>query len=193
MGQGGRAVIATMGANQFPDNPKNQTIFFNWFFFTMYVAVLMASTVVVYVEDNVSWECGFYVCAGANVVGLVAFLVGAPFYRRPKPEGSPCTGLARVVVAAITKRKLQISPSENNFYYGKDILAKFTTPPPSTSFGYITNSNYYCTISKFKLFASMPPLSFSFFKSEKNFKGSLNSQYSSDFLWFLRCQFLFFF
>ncbi|XP_019199213.1 PREDICTED: protein NRT1/ PTR FAMILY 2.7-like [Ipomoea nil] len=140
MGQGGRAVIATMGANQFPDKPKNQTIFFNWFFFTMYVAVLIASTVVVYVEDNVSWECGFYVCAGANIVALGAFLVGTPFYRRPKSEGSPCTSLARVVVAAIRKRKLQLSPPENNFYYGKHILAKFTTPPPSTSFGFLNRA-----------------------------------------------------
>ncbi|XP_019199211.1 PREDICTED: protein NRT1/ PTR FAMILY 2.7-like isoform X2 [Ipomoea nil] len=139
MGQGGRAVIATMGANQFPDKPKNQTIFFNWFFFTMYVAMLIASTVVVYVEDNVSWECGFYISAGANVVALAAFLVGTPFYRRPKPEGSPCTALARVVVAAIRKRKLQLSSAENNFYYGKHILAKFTTPP-STSFEFLNRA-----------------------------------------------------
>nr|XP_028944302.1 protein NRT1/ PTR FAMILY 2.7-like [Malus domestica] len=43
--RGTRFTIATMGANQF-DKPKNQGIFFNWFFFAMYTATVVSSTVV---------------------------------------------------------------------------------------------------------------------------------------------------
>ncbi|KAM1115770.1 hypothetical protein TB2_006281 [Malus domestica] len=68
IGLGGtRFTIATMGANQF-DKPKNQGIFFNWFFFAMYTATVVSSTVVVYIEDSVSWGLGFGLSALVNLI-----------------------------------------------------------------------------------------------------------------------------
>ena len=53
--------MATMGANQF-DKPEDQGIFFNWYFFAVYVTALISATAIVYIEDSVSWGLGFGLC-----------------------------------------------------------------------------------------------------------------------------------
>ncbi|KAL6290787.1 hypothetical protein ACE6H2_008297 [Prunus campanulata] len=59
LGLGGTSfTIATMGADQFK-NPKDQGVFFNWYFMALYVANLISSTAIIYVEDNVGWGLGF--------------------------------------------------------------------------------------------------------------------------------------
>ncbi|OIS98201.1 PREDICTED: protein NRT1/ PTR FAMILY 2.7-like [Nicotiana attenuata] len=118
IGLGGmRTNIATIGANQFRDS-KYQNMFFNWFFFTMYTGTIIGFTAIVYIEDNISWKVGFYVCIAANFLGLVVFLAGSRLYHYAKLEVSPFTSLARVIVAAISKRKLPVSPSQENWYHG---------------------------------------------------------------------------
>ncbi|KAE8734443.1 Glyceraldehyde-3-phosphate dehydrogenase-like family protein [Hibiscus syriacus] len=110
-----RFILAALGANQF-DNPKDQGSFFKWFIFTIYAVGVVSSTGIVYVEDNISWGLGFGICAAFNFVGLLIFLLGNRFYRHDKPQGSPYTSLARVIVAAIRKRKLLVS-SESKYYH----------------------------------------------------------------------------
>ncbi|OVA18158.1 Proton-dependent oligopeptide transporter family [Macleaya cordata] len=109
LGLGGtRYTIASMGADQF-DKPKDQASFFNWFFFSLYVASIIGAVGIVYIQDNVGWDWGFGVCLAANFVGLIVFLVGKRYYRHVKPQGGPFTSLARVVVATIRKRKVLVS------------------------------------------------------------------------------------
>uniref|UniRef100_A0A7N0VKX3 Uncharacterized protein n=1 Tax=Kalanchoe fedtschenkoi TaxID=63787 RepID=A0A7N0VKX3_KALFE len=118
LGIGGtRFTTATMGANQL-DSPKEQDIFFNWYFFTMYTASMVSATAIVYVQDSVSWAWGFGICLISNTVGLTIFLLGKRFYRTHKPEGSPFVGLARVIVAAIRKRNKSLSSKTEDYYYG---------------------------------------------------------------------------
>ncbi|KAL1558599.1 protein NRT1/ PTR FAMILY 2.7-like [Salvia divinorum] len=112
---GTRFTIATMGADQF-DSPKHQGIFFNWYIFTMYTATVVSSTAIVYVEDNFSWTWGFTISAVANVLGLALLLSGRRSYRLLKPQGSPFTSLARVAVAAVTKRKMTLSEKNEDYY-----------------------------------------------------------------------------
>ena len=103
IGSGGtRFTLATMGANQF-DKPKDQGIFFNWYFITLYIASTVSNTAIVYIEDNVSWRIGFGLCAVTNFIGLAFLLMGNRFYLHDKPQGSPFTGIARVIVATIRK------------------------------------------------------------------------------------------
>lgn len=135
IGLGGmRTNIATIGANQFCDS-KYQNMFFNWFFFTMYTGTVIGATVIVYLEDNVSWKFGYFVCVAANFVGLVVFLSGSRFYHYGKLEGSPFTCLARVIVATLRKRKVSIS-DESNWYYGpQENVDQTMSIAPSRSFG----------------------------------------------------------
>ncbi|KAF9598397.1 hypothetical protein IFM89_027830 [Coptis chinensis] len=139
LGMGGtRFTIAAMGADQF-DKAKDQGTFFNWYFFTLYLALVIGITAIVYVEDNVGWGLGFGLCLGINAVGLAVFLLGKRYYRHIKPRGSPFTNLARVVVAAIRKKKvLSVSSESKDYYYG-DISTenKLAVQGPTSSFRFL--------------------------------------------------------
>jgi len=118
---GSRFNQATMGADQF-DSAADRDVLFNWFFIFFYTSSVLGSTVIVYVQDTVSWKLGFGVSAAASVVGLAALLLGSRYYRRPAVRGSPFTGLARVAVAAVRKRKVVVhvaTSGELKFYHGR--------------------------------------------------------------------------
>nr|XP_043635133.1 protein NRT1/ PTR FAMILY 2.7-like [Erigeron canadensis] len=121
---GSRFTTATMGADQFEDS-NSIGIYFNWYYCLLYVSGTISSTAIVYVQDNVSWTIGFGICVATNVLGLLLFLSGKNFYKRIKPKGSPFASIARVVVAAIRKRK--VSPRNQDYYY--DINDKSNTIP----------------------------------------------------------------
>lgn len=116
---GSRFNQATMGADQF-DSAADQDVLFNWFFVLFYASAVLGSTVIVYVQDTVSWTLGFGISAAASVVGLAALLLGTRYYRRPAVGGSPFTGLARVAVAVARKRKVRVATSgELKFFRGR--------------------------------------------------------------------------
>lgn len=130
---GTRFNIASMGANQF-QKLKDRDTFFNWYFFAMYAGSVMASTGIVYVQDNVGWGLGFGLCAAVNGVSLALLLLGRRYYRHVVPEGSPFTGLARVVIAAIRKRELRPSSSVvEDYYQGDDDASKLVLLAPTPS------------------------------------------------------------
>lgn len=127
---GTRLTIATMGANQF-SNPKDQSSFFNWYFFFTFAAAIAATTGLVYIEDNVGWVLGFGLCFLFNVIGIVIFLLGRPYYQHLIPKGSPFTCLARVMIAAIKKKNMKVSSEKEDYYYGQDGIAG--SAPPTSS------------------------------------------------------------
>mgnify|MGYP004709203819 FL=1 len=50
------------------------------------------------------------------MLGLIIFLAGRRFYRNVKPQGSPFKSLACVIIAAISKRKLQLSAKAQDYH-----------------------------------------------------------------------------
>ncbi|CAL5094289.1 unnamed protein product [Urochloa decumbens] len=146
---GSRFNQATMGADQF-DAAADRDVLFNWFFIFLYASSVLASTVIVYVQDTVSWTLGFAVSAAAAVVGLAALLAGTRYYRRPAVRGSPFTGLARVAVAAARKRKVSVDTSgELKFHHGrprsghgddKDGNSEADLLAPSDSFSFLNRA-----------------------------------------------------
>ncbi|KAH7537351.1 hypothetical protein FEM48_Zijuj03G0083300 [Ziziphus jujuba var. spinosa] len=121
LGVGGtRYTIATMGANQF-DNVKDQRDFFNWYVLALSVSSIISSTAIVYVQDNVGWGLGFGICLVSSAISLALFLFGKAFYRKIIPKGSPFVSIARVVVSAILKRKMVLSLTESDYYYGTEM------------------------------------------------------------------------
>uniref|UniRef100_A0A2N9IT34 Uncharacterized protein n=2 Tax=Fagus sylvatica TaxID=28930 RepID=A0A2N9IT34_FAGSY len=139
IGSGGtRFTLATMGANQF-DKPKDQGIFFDWYFFTFYLASAVSNTVIVYIEDNVSWRLGFGLSAITNFIALALFLFGNRFYLHDKPQGSPFTGLVRVIVATIRKWKAKLSSNIEDYYFGHDGIAGIA-PTTKKSFRFLNRA-----------------------------------------------------
>ncbi|XP_042521188.1 protein NRT1/ PTR FAMILY 2.7-like [Macadamia integrifolia] len=140
IGLGGtRYTMATIGADQL-DKQKEQGVFFNWFFFTLYFATVISGTAIVYVEDNVGWGWGFGLSTTINAIGLAVFLVGKRYYQSVKPKGSPFISLARVVVATIRKWKLVVMVSsqtqqiqDDSYYYGKTEAGKLPSSAPSSA------------------------------------------------------------
>ncbi|GKV01159.1 hypothetical protein SLEP1_g13736 [Rubroshorea leprosula] len=132
--------LATMGANQF-DTPQYQGFFFNWFFFILYGACVVSTIGIVYVEDSISWVLGFGLCSAAGFVGLAIFLLGTRFYRHDKPQGSPYTGLAHVLVSAIRKRNIPLSSKTEDYCHGIDGTNMILAATPSQSLRFLNRAS----------------------------------------------------
>ncbi|XP_038989487.1 protein NRT1/ PTR FAMILY 4.4-like [Phoenix dactylifera] len=104
------------GADQFrKDDPKQSrklSTYFNTAYFSFCVGELIALTLLVWVQTRSGMDVGFGVSAAAMAMALISLISGMLFYRNKPPQGSIFTPIARVFVAAITKRK-QVCPSSS--------------------------------------------------------------------------------
>lgn len=128
IGSGGiRPCVVAFGADQFDEkDPKQATAtwkFFNWYYFCMGVSMLVAVTVVVYIQDNIGWGWGLGIPTVAMALSIIAFLVGYPLYRNLDPAGSPFTRLVQVLVAAFRKRNLPMVSDPKLLYDNQDLDA----------------------------------------------------------------------
>ncbi|KAM1038042.1 hypothetical protein ACFX13_033504 [Malus domestica] len=111
IGTGGhKPALESFGADQFDDDHseerKQKMSFFNWWNFGLCCGLLLGVTVVVYVQDHVSWGVADIVLTAVMAVSLAIFIIGRRNYRYRKPTGSPLTPMLQVLVAAIAKRSL---------------------------------------------------------------------------------------
>ncbi|KAK8949705.1 Nitrate transporter 1.7 [Platanthera zijinensis] len=83
----------------------------------IYVASIIGSTTIMFVEDSLSWGIGFRICVALTAGGLVMMIARMRFYRRTKAWGSAFTEPARVVVDVVRKRKTPLSPSSLDGFY----------------------------------------------------------------------------
>ncbi|KAF2317767.1 hypothetical protein GH714_041072 [Hevea brasiliensis] len=128
LGSGGiRPCVVAFGADQFDEtDPKQSTKtwrYFNWYYFVMGVSVLLAVTVLVYVQDNVGWGLGLGIPTIAMFLSIIAFIIGYPLYRNLRPAGSPFTRLLQVSVAAFRKRKLSMVSDPKLLYQNEELDA----------------------------------------------------------------------
>ncbi|KAL3336730.1 hypothetical protein AABB24_029407 [Solanum stoloniferum] len=131
-GSGGiRPCVVAFGADQFDENDPNQKTqtwkFFNWYYFSMGFSMLVAVTVIVYIQDNIGWGVGFGVPTIAMLISIVVFIFGYPLYRNLDPAGSPFTRLVQVCVAAYKKRKLDMVNDTNLLYQNQELDTDIST------------------------------------------------------------------
>jgi peptide/histidine transporter 3/4 len=117
VGTGGiKPCVSSFGADQFDDaDPRerqSKSSFFNWFYMSINVGALVASSVLVWVQMNVGWGWGFGIPAAAMAVAVASFLMGSKLYRHQKPGGSPLTRMLQVVLAAWRKKGKQPVPAD---------------------------------------------------------------------------------
>jgi len=73
-----------------PQDRKEKKSFFNWFYFAINFGSLLAVTVVVYIQDSISWAIGFAIPAVAMLLAILTFVGGSSKYRHVEPtERSP--------------------------------------------------------------------------------------------------------
>ncbi|KAL4014274.1 hypothetical protein IC575_026474 [Cucumis melo] len=117
LGTGGiKPCVSSYGADQFDDanetEKKHKSSFFNWFYLSINIGALIASSVLVWVQENVSWGWGFGIPAIAMAIAIVSFFSGTRLYRNQKPGGSPLTRICQVVVATFRKYNVKVPESK---------------------------------------------------------------------------------
>ncbi|GLU02262.1 hypothetical protein SLE2022_195170 [Rubroshorea leprosula] len=125
LGTGGiKPCVSSYGADQFDDTDeaekKHKSSFFNWFYFSINVGSLIAGSVLVWVQDNVSWGWGFGIPAIAMAIAVVCFFLGTPLYRNQKPGGSPLTRMCQVLVASLRKYRVAVPIDKSRLYETAD-------------------------------------------------------------------------
>ncbi|CAL0319642.1 unnamed protein product [Lupinus luteus] len=111
--------MSTFGADQFDDfNPQEispKVSFFNWWMFTTAFGILVATLLVVYIQEKVGWGLGYGLSAMGFLLSFLTFFLGTPLYRHKARKATRITrDFIRVMVVAFRNRKLHLpsSPSE---------------------------------------------------------------------------------
>ncbi|KAL0364654.1 UNVERIFIED_CONTAM: protein NRT1/ PTR FAMILY 2.8 [Sesamum angustifolium] len=120
MGAGGiRPCNIAFGADQFDTNTEKGRAhlesFFNWWYFSFTIALVIALTGVVYVQTNISWLTGFAIPTACLAISIAIFLIGHHTYICKKPQGTVFVDMAKVITAAFRKREIK-SGYEHSFY-----------------------------------------------------------------------------
>ncbi|PKA60982.1 putative peptide/nitrate transporter [Apostasia shenzhenica] len=145
IGAGGiRPCNLAFGADQFDPHSesgkKGISSFFNWYYFTFTIAVMISSTFIIYVQSNVSWTLGLAIPAIMMLVSCAFFFLGTRIYVKVRPEGSPFTGIARVLAAAIRKRRCQLLEDSK--------MALFDPPHVSSLVSKLPHTNQFRNFSR---------------------------------------------
>ncbi|ESQ48321.1 hypothetical protein EUTSA_v10020365mg [Eutrema salsugineum] len=129
IGSGGiRPCSLAFGADQLDnkENPKNERVlesFFGWYYASSSVAVLIAFTVIVYIQDHLGWRIGFGIPAILMLLAGIVFVFASPLYVKRNVTKSLFTGLAQVAVAAYVNRNLTLPDHDDSYgcyYHLKD-------------------------------------------------------------------------
>ncbi|KAK1653388.1 hypothetical protein QYE76_071193 [Lolium multiflorum] len=121
VGAGGiRPCNLAFGADQFDprtaDGRRGIASFFNWYYFTFTVAMMLSATVIIYLQSNVNWALGLAVPAALMGASCAVFFMGTRLYVRVRPEGSPFTSFAQVLAAAARKRHLPLPDTTTQLF-----------------------------------------------------------------------------
>ncbi|XP_008239649.1 PREDICTED: protein NRT1/ PTR FAMILY 2.8-like [Prunus mume] len=122
IGAGGiRPCNIAFGADQFDTKTAKGRAqlesFFNWWYFSFTVALVVALTIVVYIQTNVSWAIGFVIPTVCLASSISIFLFGRHTYIYLKPQGSIFSDIAKVITASCRKCRVPVGPaSEHSFY-----------------------------------------------------------------------------
>ena len=121
LGTGGiKPCVSSFGADQFDETDdierKKKSSFFNWFYFSINVGALIASSVLVWIQMNVGWGWGFGIPAVAMAFAVVFFFSGSRMYRHQIPGGSPLTRIFQVIVSSFRKLNVKV-PTDKSLLY----------------------------------------------------------------------------
>ncbi|XVF08247.1 hypothetical protein REPUB_Repub06bG0210200 [Reevesia pubescens] len=121
LGTGGiKPCVSSFGADQFDETDdierEKKSSFFNWFYFSINIGALIASSVLVWIQMNVGWGWGFGIPAVAMAIAVVFFFSGSRLYRLQKPGGSPLTRIFQVIVSSIRKGDVKV-PADKSLLY----------------------------------------------------------------------------
>ncbi|XP_021748508.1 protein NRT1/ PTR FAMILY 1.2-like [Chenopodium quinoa] len=127
IGAGGvRPCSLAFGADQVDrrDNPKNKKtleLFFSWYYACGCFSVVIAMTVIVYIQDHLGWKIGFGIPIILMLLSTICLLLATPLYVMNKVKSNLFISLVRVAIVAFRNRKITLPPPRSNvdYYYLK--------------------------------------------------------------------------
>ncbi|VVA27716.1 Hypothetical predicted protein [Prunus dulcis] len=117
IGTGGiRPCSIPFGIDQFDptavEGRKNVSSFLNWYYASSTVVLLINQTLVIYIQDSISWAWGFGIPTLLMSSSIPLFLAGSKIYHHVKPKRSTFSSFTQVLVAAYKKRHLKLHNDE---------------------------------------------------------------------------------
>lgn len=117
---GVRSALLPLGADQFNnenslDRQKRRN-FFSLFYICVIFGVITSGTIVVWVQENVSWALGYGIATTCIALALACFMIGTPIFRQREPSGSPVKSIFQVIVTASKNMRLEI-PADSSLLY----------------------------------------------------------------------------
>ena len=105
LGTGGiKSNVSSFGADQFDvtieQDKREKDSFFNWFYLVINVGSLISSTVVVYIQEDISWAIGFAVPTSFMALAIILFVLGSSSYKMSMPAHSPISRFVSVICDA---------------------------------------------------------------------------------------------
>ncbi|CAL0331029.1 unnamed protein product [Lupinus luteus] len=123
LGAGGiRPCSLAFGADQInnPQNPQNEKImksFFNWYYVSVGLSIMISGLFIVYIQIKLGWVVGFGIPVGLMSFSTIMFFFGSFMYVKVKPNKSLLIGIAQVIVAAWRNRHLDMPPNNSDSWY----------------------------------------------------------------------------
>lgn len=122
-----------------PDNPKNERVlqtFFNWYYASVGISVMISVTIIIYIQKRYGWFVGFGVPVALMLLATIMFFFGSSLYVKVKADKSLFIGLACVASTAWKNKHLSLPPRDSNcWYYHKD--SKLLIPTDKLRYLYI--------------------------------------------------------
>ncbi|XP_074312537.1 protein NRT1/ PTR FAMILY 1.2-like [Silene latifolia] len=140
IGAGGtRPCSQVFGADQLntrknANNNNSMEIFLNWYYMCSSVSIIIALTVIVYIQEHLGWMIGFGVPVVLMFLATLFFLLASPFYVKVKGNTNLLTGLVQVIVAAFLNRKMNLSDPDLSSQYYHERDSTITVPSDELRF-----------------------------------------------------------
>ncbi|XVF84816.1 hypothetical protein PTKIN_Ptkin17bG0069800 [Pterospermum kingtungense] len=112
---------------------KGNNSFYNLYYTTQTIVLLITSTLVVYIQNDISWALGFGIPTLCMLCAIILFFSGTKLYIYIKPEGSVFASVAQVIVAACKKCQLNIPDDVvDGQFYDPPLKRSLLPKPPLT-------------------------------------------------------------
>jgi peptide/histidine transporter 3/4 len=160
IGNGGLSCSLAFGADQVNrnDNSNNHRvleIFFSWYYVFTAISIIIAFTVIVYIQDHLGWKIGFGVPAALMLISTLLFFLASPLYVKIAKRTSLFTGFAQVTVAAYKNRKLSLPPKNSVEFYHHNKSSDLDLVVPTDRLRYVESNYHTFYFFSFCIFCSL--------------------------------------
>ncbi|XP_058732280.1 protein NRT1/ PTR FAMILY 1.2-like isoform X1 [Vicia villosa] len=103
-----------------PKSTKNGRVmksFFNWYYVSVGVSVMVSVVFIVYIQVKAGWVVGFGIPVGLMLFSSVMFFLGSFMYVKVKPNKSLLAGFAQVIVASWRNRHMTLPQNNSGLWY----------------------------------------------------------------------------